>query len=288
MPRQSQSNESIVNKLNSLGLKYDFSEFKYNGNRNNKSIVICPIHGSFEISYHYIIKSRYGLICKKCRNKNIQNKLFIFYNTPTKKYNGYWTHKRCAKEALLYKSKTMFSKYSKGAYKKARIYGWLDDICKHMSIIGDRKHKCIYSYEFPDNHVYVGLTYNTKKRQNHRNSDPYDQVTKYIKETGLIPIHKQLTEYIPVDEAIKLENDFIQKYKNENWIILNKNKAGGIGGNTLYWTYEKCLKEALKYSNKKMFLTHSRGAYQSAYRNKWLNNICSHMNKYSFVQKLYF
>ncbi len=70
------TNQEARNKLNQLGLKYDFSLFCYNGSRNNKSIIICPEHGMFENTYHYIIKSHNGLICKECRNEYQQLKIF--------------------------------------------------------------------------------------------------------------------------------------------------------------------------------------------------------------------
>ena len=44
-----------------------------------------------------------------------------------------------------------------------------------------------------------------------------------------------------------------------------------------YWTKERCHKEALKYSIRKEFVKGSSGAYNAAYKNGWLDEICSHM-----------
>lgn len=44
-----------------------------------------------------------------------------------------------------------------------------------------------------------------------------------------------------------------------------------------YWTKEKCHKEALKYNTRGEFNEKSKGAYLFAYRNNWLDDICSHM-----------
>ena len=126
-------------------------------------------------------------------------------------------------------TKTEFIKGSQHVYNIAVKNKWLDDICKHMKPIGDRYNKCIYSYEFSDNHVYVGLTHNINIRQKNRDRDLTDTVTKYINETNLTPIRKQLTDYIFVDDAIRLEEEFLQKYLNEGWVGLNKRKTGGIG-----------------------------------------------------------
>ena len=44
-----------------------------------------------------------------------------------------------------------------------------------------------------------------------------------------------------------------------------------------YWTKEECHSEALKYTSRFKFQKGSRGAYGSAFKNKWLDEICSHM-----------
>jgi hypothetical protein len=44
-----------------------------------------------------------------------------------------------------------------------------------------------------------------------------------------------------------------------------------------YWTKNNCEEEALKYNTRKEFGIKSRSAYISVYRNKWLDDICSHM-----------
>lgn len=144
--------------------------------------------------------------------------------------NCHWHNfENCKNEALKYETKTEFVRGSQHVYNIALKNGWIDDICKHMKPIGNRYNKCIYSYEFPNNHVYVGLTYNIDSRQKDRDKDLTDTVTKYINETKLKPIRKQLTDYVFVDDAIKLEEEFLQKYLNEGWIGLNKRKTGGIG-----------------------------------------------------------
>jgi len=51
-----------------------------------------------------------------------------------------------------------------------------------------------------------------------------------------------------------------------------------------YWNIDRVRKEALKYENRNEFNKNSKSAYLSAYRNGWLDEVCSHMkNKdYSF------
>lgn len=44
-----------------------------------------------------------------------------------------------------------------------------------------------------------------------------------------------------------------------------------------YWTKERCLQEALKYSIRSEFAIGSRSAYSKAHREGWLDDICLHM-----------
>ena len=48
--------------------------------------------------------------------------------------------------------------------------------------------------------------------------------------------------------------------------------------NPIVWR-EKCSKEALNYDTRTKFQNGNRGAYLRAYRNGWLDEICSHMKK---------
>ena len=83
---------------------------------------------------------------------------------------GHWNIKEnCLQESLKYKTRTEFQKGSGGAYISSMKNGWLDEICGHMEVVGNLKMRGIYVFEFEDNHVYVGLTYDFKRRYN----EPY-------------------------------------------------------------------------------------------------------------------
>lgn len=193
------------------------------------------------------------------------------------KPSGYWTKERCQEEALKYISRKEFGENSGSAYKKACINKWIDEICIHMKIFGSLKTRCIYAYEFPDNTVYVGLTYNLEERELYRKRKSSDGVTKHIKETNLTPIRKQLTDYIPVDIAKIKEGEYVEEYKNNGWIILNISKTGSIGGTTIKWTKEKCILEAQKYNTRTAFSKGSNSCYGVVRKQGWLDDICKHM-----------
>lgn len=249
-----------------------------------------------------IIKPNYYWNYNKCANEALKyNKRVDFRKKSSGAYNaaringwlddiclhmmkysephGYWTKEKCQALALKYNTKQKFSQLDNVAYKMAHKKGWIDDICSHMQVIGNRYNRCIYSYEFPDNHVYIGLTYNPDVRNNFRKYNKRDQVTKYIKISGLKPKFMQLTDYILIDEASKLEIFYVEKYKKDGWIILNKIKAGGLGGGNLIWTYDKIKEEALKYNSRYDFRKNAGGAYAAASLNGWLFDVCSHIKR---------
>jgi len=190
------------------------------------------------------------------------------------KSHGYWTKENCQKESLKYSTRNEFRKKSSWPYRISLKNNWLDDICSHMSIIGNLFKRCIYAYEFEDNYVYVGLTFNLEKR-NVAHFKKKSPVYKHnLLTSGYTLI--QLTEYTDVDKAKELEKFFVEEYKSNGWLILNRIKTGGIGG-SFKWTKEKCHTEALKYKSRKDFSDNDKGAYSAARRYNCLNEICEHM-----------
>jgi predicted GIY-YIG superfamily endonuclease len=194
-----------------------------------------------------------------------------------------WTKEICQSEASKHQTKREFKANNRNAYEYALRHDFLDEICQHMISLGDRKHKCVYSCEFPDNHVYVGITFDFNRRKKDREKKLRDTVTQYSNKTGLQPIHKQLTDYLKTEEAVLLEAEFVKEYENQKWIVLNKIKTGGIGGDILYWTKERCIEEGLKFTRRSDFNLHSKGAYDSCRRNGWLNEIYSHMKPFNRI-----
>jgi hypothetical protein len=145
--------------------------------------------------------------------------------------NTYWTKDSTHIEALKYKTKKEFRDNSPKAYSAAANNGWMDDIDDHFEKVGNKFNRIIYAYEFPDNSVYVGLTYNEKRRQeDHLNLEKAkSMVARHILKTGLNPIFKKLSDFMSQEEAANLESCTIEKYRSDGWTILNKQKGGGLG-----------------------------------------------------------
>ena len=101
---------------------------------------------------------------------------------------------------------------------------------KHMETLGDRKHRMVYVYEFPDHSAYVGITCDRERRKTDHRNDKTSAVYRHTAKTNLTPIYKQLTDYIPVEDAQRLEGEWKEHYRNNGWTILNVAPTGGIGG----------------------------------------------------------
>jgi len=196
-----------------------------------------------------------------------------------------WNKELCRKEALKYTSRTEFHRECGSAYGFGIQYDFLDEICQHMITVGSMKKRCIYAAEFPDNFVYVGLTYNFNKRTARHLVDEKSQIYNHIRIHKHNPIFKQLTDYINIESAQQNEENYVNEYRTNGWQILNIAKTGAIGGNSTKWTKELCQTEAFKYKTKSEFQKNSCGAHTASYRYGWLDEVCLHMVKTKYWYK---
>ena len=204
-----------------------------------------------------------------------------------KKPKYYWTKERCHEEALKYETRTLFKSKSYQAYKYSMINCWFDDICNHMPIIGNMYKRCIYAFEFDDNHVYIGLTYNIDKRSESHYKNMNSQVNKHIVNTNLQPKLIKLTEYIDVEIAKEKEHEYIEFYKNKNWLILNIQKAGNTGG-IKKMNLENCENIIKGYESLYKFRKKNPNLYKNILRYKWnylLNNLDRACNENGYWTK---
>lgn len=235
-----------IEEIRLIALKYNYRKEFQNGNKNEYSAA----------RYNGWLDE----ICQHMQYKKLPNK--------------YWhSFENCKAEALKYKYRSDFIKNSQHTYNVSLKYGWIDDICKHMIVVGNRYSRCIYSYEFPDNHVYVGLTYNIEAREMGRNRDETDAVTIYINKTKLTPIRKQLTNYIPVKEAVEMEKYFLKEYVDNGWIALNRRKTGTIGGASSVWNFKRIKKITSKYKDLKTFVDSDIELFEIAKKSGWINSL---------------
>jgi len=161
--------------------------------------------------------------------------------TSNRKRNGYWTYETCKETALKYTDRGELSKNEGACYGIIKENGW-DELLSHIEYKTTLFQRYIYAFEFPDNHVYIGLTHNLNKRKSdHLTSNKsISPVRKHMEETGLDFVFKSVFENpFPKEIAGEMEGIVLNDYVSKGWIPLNRTKTGGLGGSQVIWTYDK-------------------------------------------------
>jgi hypothetical protein len=194
------------------------------------------------------------------------------------KEKGYWqVYDNCYNEALKYKTRTEFCRKSGACYRQARIKGWLDKFTwlkdERIDLI-EGKIDSVYVYEFVEEKTaYIGRTLmRTQKERDKHHLFVLDSVSSFARNNDLpLPEMKILEDGLTLEEGVKKEGWWIEKYRSDGWHVLNKAKAGAIGSlHHIKYTYEKCYEEALRYEYYNDFVKNSRAFYRVSYRNGWI------------------
>ena len=204
----------------------------------------------------------------------------------------YWSSskERCAKEALKYQTRSAFGNGSSGACIAARKKGWLDDICGHME-----NKKKPGGYWTREHCQEEALKYQTRSAFGNGSSGAYvvsrkrgwlDDVCGHMvsikKPNGYWTKDRCVEEALKYQTRYEFEVGTISAYnaaRRGGWVddicehMVSPYKPPG------YWTREHCQEEALKYQTRSAFGNGSSGAYSAAQRNKWLDDVCSHMKR---------
>lgn len=141
--------------------------------------------------------------------------------------------------------------------------------------------RLIYSFEFSDNSVYIGLTSNPKKRKTqHLNSKNNTTVFRHFTKTKLLPTFLIKSKFLNEKLAAFNEMKILEKYKRNGWKILNLNKTGSLGGRSeLFWTKKRVLINAKKFLSKSEWSLKSSGAYDAALKKGWHRLATRHMKR---------
>ena len=200
-----------------------------------------------------------------------------------RKPRGCWTLENCKKDAKRFKNIRDW-RNSGGAYYAAQKRGWLKICCAHMQRLGNRFFRALYAFEHTDKSVYVGLTCDYDERySSHMNRNKI--LIEKRKMGGQIFVKFGI--FYPKNIAGQKEEELIEKYKNDGWTILNKSKAGALGGNSIRWTFKACMADAQKYEYSRDWEKNSRGAFHAAQRNGWLSKCRKHMKELTKPKNFY-
>lgn len=179
-----------------------------------------------------------------------------------------------------------YSKY-KGTPKSKGLtntFGFLNEICEHMTPQGNLYKRVIYVYKFYDENnnkssAYVGLTCNPNRRdKQHMGGISRKSPVKFFIENN--PTFRYefelLTNFVSSNIVGKLEEDYINKFKNEGWILLNTAK-GGVLGSSNEIPIKELQRIVAKYIYFTDFIINENNAYKTICRRGLLNELTKHL-----------
>lgn len=237
------------------GELYEYHKVEYINTKTDICIV-CKIHGDFwQTPTAHLV----GHGCPYCSGN-------------AKK----WNKESCDAEAHKYEYFFDFRIKSSGAYNVALRNGWLYDYVWLKKLPPkpndyDKSTKYIYAYEFVEqNAVYIGLTNSMIKRNWQHHNSQKSSVNKFaVNNECEIPSPRMLEENVPIHESGKREKYWVNYYKKQGWMILNRAKTGeresSIG---IYYPIKwnkKAIREKAKECNYnlKKFMELYIGAYEA-------------------------
>ena len=194
-----------------------------------------------------------------------------------------WSFETCSAIAKQYKTKKEFKQGNSSAYYAASKHRWLKcfDWLKSSRVNAITENvDNVYMYYFEYyNAIYIGRTINTKRRdREHIFNTDRDTVAKFAVEHNCsVPPMIILEENLSLDKGQEREDYWVNHYKEQGFIVLNRAKTGiGIGSlgtiGATKWTKKKCYEEAKMYSYRKEFQLGSVGAYTQALKRGWLDD----------------
>jgi predicted GIY-YIG superfamily endonuclease len=193
-----------------------------------------------------------------------------------------WTKKSALNSARKYKHIGDWNTKEGSAYHYALNNGFIDEATKHMTPLGNQYKRCLYSITVKGTKkIYVGLTGNADRRKrDHFKTKRFVDLSKKHGKSSII--FKQLTDYILVKDAIKLEIKLEHDFKKKGYEVLNKARPGVIGGTTVKWTKKNIIKSALKFKILKEWRKKDPGAYNAALKLNILKEASSHLKRLHF------
>lgn len=209
---------------------------------------------------------------------------------------GHWENfENCLAEAKKHNTKKEFFKGSRGAYDSSRRNGWLDDIYSNFPDFKKPHHywnkeRCVKAARQCKSKrelvMKFGGAFGAIKRNN------WIEEIEDILDTNYnnYCYHKCQTEalqYTTRSQFYRACPGEYSKAKKQN--ILDSICSHMKNGQKLryYWTYERCEREAFKYSNQVEFYNSCPEAYLICVKNEWIPKLAVHMPENSFLPKNY-
>lgn len=93
---------------------------------------------------------------------------------------------------------------------------------------------------------------------------------------------ERICEHMYQDKS--MENPHKRKFNHSDayFIEMRSPRAQGRTDGKMFWTFENCQKEALKYDSRSAFQKGTSSAYHAARRYNWLDEVCKHMQTVAY------
>ena len=240
--------------------KYDYSKVEY-VNSTTKVCIICPEHGEF---WQRPTDHLHGHECPKCGYKK----------------SKYEDHELCKSLASKCKTRSEFIKKYEGAYRISKKNGWVEEFFPYKHNDATAPINYVYRFIFrEENAVYVGRTLDLQREYAHHREP--SSVFRYAKEHNLIiPKWEILESGLTLRESRIKEDEYVKKYREEGYTIINIGKTGEYSGaigvlGVGKYPKEVCFKLALECKTKSEFMYKYQTAYLKMIKNGWLQE-CTH------------
>lgn len=163
-------------------------------------------------------------------------------------------------------------------YAIIRRRGLLDKLCSHMKRTGNWVRRKVYVFTFSDGYAYVGLSCNPARRyKQHTLGKEKSAVFSHIKATGSSFGFTILTDWLDIDAAGKVEDDYIKKYKADGWKMLNRMRGGGMGSTNGGYTRHMLEMVTEECTYIEDFKKRFPRQYRYIMRNNLFDELCGHM-----------
>ena len=182
--------------------------------------------------------------------------------------------KTIEKKAKKYSSMTDFYKHDRNAwtiaYRRNLLckFTWLSKN-KEIALRGFKD--SVYVYEFSNvKTAYVGRTVEPKRRDRHHR-EPGDSVFEFAKslKTDVPPV-KTLFDGLTTSDGKLLEAKTMEEYRQKGWTLINKVKAGSLGGLASgKLTKKYCISIAKKYVSVKDLVKNEGSVYGALRQHGW-------------------
>lgn len=223
---------------------------------------------------------------------------------PTVTYQGeHWTFEKCKQEALKYTSRSELQKHSSGAYNSARRHGWLDTICGHMTrslwTLDSCRREALKYRSRSEFHKHSGSAYNAALRNYWLDEICTHMGHGYQQYSVRTPASSQRSSYSKFENlldvasasAANFEKEIAKDHSehsdaNSSYASLladtateksQKDPESIVAADSTEWTLERCIEEAKRFKTRFEFCKSSGAAYDTAKRNGWISEVCSHM-----------